>query len=80
MGNLETSGVFQPEFAAIDVYESLEGMLVAIPKALDHLLVSPMLLDALVPAGFDIVHVTTEYSEQVSDLDPLVARIDLLEP
>ena len=49
-------------------------------QVLDHLLVSPELRGALVPGGFDIVHVNAEYADQVSDHDPLVARFELLEP
>jgi predicted extracellular nuclease len=49
-------------------------------QALDHLLVSPALGEALVPGGFDIVHVNAEYADQVSDHDPLVARFGLVTP
>ena len=42
-------------------------------QALDHLLVSPALLDALVPGGFDIVHINAEYADQVSGHAPLTS-------
>jgi predicted extracellular nuclease len=49
-------------------------------QALDHLLLSPALHGALVPGGFDIVHVNAEYVDQVSDHDPLLARFLLVTP
>jgi len=44
-------------------------------QALDHILVSKALRDALVE--YDIVHVNAEFSDQVSDHDPQVARFKL---
>jgi predicted extracellular nuclease len=34
-------------------------------QTLEHQLVSPALLDVLVPDGFDIVHVNAEYADQL---------------
>ncbi|MCY4603826.1 MAG: hypothetical protein OXE49_06290, partial [Gemmatimonadetes bacterium] len=82
--------VFDPAEDGIDFYESLEGMLVEVPDAvdgdsaysynfqgisqqLDHLLVSAALL-ALQPE-FDYVHVNTEFPNQASDHDPILARL-----
>jgi predicted extracellular nuclease len=44
-------------------------------QVLDHVMVSESLLAALV--GFDVVHVNAEFSDPVSDHDPLVARFRL---
>ena len=46
-------------------------------QALDHILVSNNLADV---AEFDMVHVNTEFIEETSDHDPLVARLDFSTP
>lgn len=43
-------------------------------QALDQMLVTPGLADALVEDGFDVVHVNAEFADQASDHDPQVAR------
>ena len=45
-------------------------------QALDHTLVTGSLLEDAV-AGFDIVHVNSEFSDQASDHDPSVTLLDL---
>ncbi len=49
-------------------------------QALDHMLLSPALMQAAVPGTFDIVHVNAEYADQVTDHDPLLARFLLVTP
>jgi predicted extracellular nuclease len=43
-------------------------------QALDQVLVSQELADALITDGFDVVHVNAEFADQASDHDPQVAR------
>ncbi len=45
-------------------------------QTLDHILVSNNLLNKL--NGFDAVHINSEFAEQDSDHDPVVARFDLI--
>ena len=45
-------------------------------QSLDHILVSSALLNAAQPS-LDIVHVNAEFADQISDHDPLVARLAL---
>ncbi|MBD2156858.1 SdiA-regulated domain-containing protein [Leptolyngbya sp. FACHB-16] len=44
-------------------------------QVLDHILVSDNLLTNL--DGFDVVHINSEFADQVSDHDPVVARFNL---
>jgi endonuclease/exonuclease/phosphatase family metal-dependent hydrolase len=46
-------------------------------QVLDHIMVSPGLLAAT--TGFDIVHINSEFSDQLSDHDPSVARFGIAE-
>jgi predicted extracellular nuclease len=46
-------------------------------QVLDHIMVSPGLLAAT--TGFDIVHMNSEFSAQLSDHDPSVARFSIAE-
>jgi predicted extracellular nuclease len=46
-------------------------------QVLDHIMVSPALLAAT--TGFDIVHMNSEFSDQLSDHDPSVARFGIAE-
>lgn len=46
-------------------------------QVLDHIMVSPGLLAAT--SGFDIVHMNSEFSDQLSDHDPSVARFGIAE-
>lgn len=45
-------------------------------QVLDHILVSRNLFDA--EAKFDVVHINSEFADQISDHDPLVSRFTLL--
>ncbi|WP_293019403.1 endonuclease/exonuclease/phosphatase family protein [Moorena sp. SIO3I8] len=47
-------------------------------QALDHILVSDNLVNAR--AEYDIVHVNSEFADQASDHDPILARFTLPEP
>ena len=47
-------------------------------QVLDHILVSDNLLSKL--DGFDVVHINSEFADQVSDHDPVVARFNLPVP
>jgi predicted extracellular nuclease/2',3'-cyclic-nucleotide 2'-phosphodiesterase (5'-nucleotidase family) len=44
-------------------------------QVLDHILVSPNLLRS--DAQFDVVHINSEFADQISDHDPLVSRFTL---
>lgn len=44
-------------------------------QTLDHLQVSSGLLSVL--SGYDVVHINSEFADQVSDHDPVVARFDI---
>jgi predicted extracellular nuclease len=46
-------------------------------QGIDQLVVSPALVDRLVPESVDIVHVNSEFPESASDHDPVVARFAL---
>jgi uncharacterized protein len=46
-------------------------------QVLDHIMVSPGLLAAT--SGFDVVHINSEFSAQLSDHDPSVARFGIAE-
>jgi predicted extracellular nuclease len=46
-------------------------------QVLDHIMVSPGLLAAT--SGFDVVHMNSEFSDQLSDHDPSVARFGIAE-
>jgi predicted extracellular nuclease len=46
-------------------------------QVLDHIMVSPSLLAAT--SGFDVVHINSEFSNQLSDHDPSVARFLIAE-
>jgi len=46
-------------------------------QALDHILVSNSLNNV---AEFDVVHINSEFADQISDHDPLVARLTLTRP
>ncbi len=47
-------------------------------QALDHILASPNLMPKL--AGFDIVHMNSEFADQLSDHDPAVAALEIFAP
>jgi predicted extracellular nuclease len=47
-------------------------------QVLDHILVSNNLLSNL--NGFDVVHINSEFADQVSDHDPVLARFNLSAP
>lgn len=47
-------------------------------QALDHILASAAMVDRL--NGFDVVHINSEFRDQVSDHDPLVARFVFAQP
>ncbi|MDX2211883.1 MAG: DUF3616 domain-containing protein [Oculatellaceae cyanobacterium bins.114] len=47
-------------------------------QTLDHILVSDNLLTNL--SGFDVVHFNSEFADQISDHDPIVARFNLPVP
>ena len=47
-------------------------------QALDHILASPNLMARL--AGFDIVHMNSEFADQLSDHDPAVAAFTIFAP
>jgi uncharacterized protein len=47
-------------------------------QVLDHILVSNNLLTNL--NGFDVVHINSEFADQVSDHDPVLARFSLIAP
>ncbi|WP_395702671.1 endonuclease/exonuclease/phosphatase family protein [Aquabacterium sp.] len=47
-------------------------------QVLDHIMVSPALLAA--NAGFDVVHINSEFAAQLSDHDPSVARFAIAAP
>jgi predicted extracellular nuclease len=47
-------------------------------QALDHILASPNLMPKL--AGFDIVHMNSEFADQLSDHDPAVAAFEIFAP
>ncbi|MEP0925408.1 cadherin-like domain-containing protein [Leptolyngbya sp. ST-U4] len=47
-------------------------------QTLDHILVSNNLLNRL--DGFDVVHINSEFADQVSDHDPVLARFNLAVP
>lgn len=47
-------------------------------QALDHILASDAMMDRL--DAFDVVHINSEFVDQVSDHDPLVARFDFALP
>lgn len=44
-------------------------------QVLDHILVSNNLFDKL--NGFDVVHINSEFADQISDHDPVIARFSL---
>jgi predicted extracellular nuclease len=48
-------------------------------QVLDHILVSPALLIQSRPPGpdLDAVHINAEFSDQVSDHDPPITRLDV---
>jgi len=46
-------------------------------QVLDHIMVSPGLLAAT--SGFDVVHINSEFADQLSDHDPSVARFGIAE-
>ncbi|BAZ15815.1 5'-nucleotidase/2',3'-cyclic phosphodiesterase [Calothrix sp. NIES-4071] len=47
-------------------------------QSLDHILVSNNLLNKL--DGFDVVHINSEFADQISDHDPSVARFNIVPP
>ncbi|CCH52646.1 hypothetical protein BN8_01660 [Fibrisoma limi BUZ 3] len=47
-------------------------------QAIDHILVSNGLFSKL--DGFDVVHINSEFTDQLSDHDPLVARFNIVSP
>lgn len=47
-------------------------------QVLDHILVSSNLRSNL--DGFDVVHINSEFADQISDHDPVVARFNLIAP
>jgi predicted extracellular nuclease/phosphodiesterase/alkaline phosphatase D-like protein/2',3'-cyclic-nucleotide 2'-phosphodiesterase (5'-nucleotidase family) len=47
-------------------------------QVLDHILVSPNLFTQM--DGFDVVHMNSEFADQVSDHDPTIARFNLPAP
>ncbi|MCX5952808.1 MAG: 5'-nucleotidase C-terminal domain-containing protein [Cyanobacteria bacterium] len=47
-------------------------------QVLDHILVSPNLFTKM--DGFDVVHMNSEFADQVSDHDPTIARFNLPAP
>ncbi len=47
-------------------------------QVLDHILVSNSLLTKL--DGFDVVHINSEFADQISDHDPVLARFNLVKP
>jgi len=47
-------------------------------QVLDHILVSDHLLANL--DGFDVVHINSEFDDQVSDHDPVIARLNVTPP
>lgn len=78
LNNLEAIGLTTLIEAQLPATERYSYNYQGNAQALDHIQTSPTLISRLL--AFDVVHVNSEFFDQVSDHDPSIAAFDFLKP